>query len=72
MQRGKIQRFGLEPCFDYILIEEEFGVGKPDERVYLHAIGQLDTHPSKSWMVGDNPRVGGSNTAETGHLLHLG
>ena len=54
MQRGKIQRFGLEPCFDYILIEEEFGVGKPDERVYLHAIGQLDTHPSKSWMVGDN------------------
>ena len=54
MQRGKIERFGLESCFDYILIEEEFGVGKPDERVYLHAIAQLDASPSESWMVGDN------------------
>ena len=39
MQRGKIERFGLESRFDYILIEEEFGVG----RVYLHAIGS-STH----------------------------
>ena len=54
MQRGKIERFGLESCFDYILIEEEFGVGKPDERVYLHAIAQLDASPSEAWMVGDN------------------
>ena len=54
MQRGKIERFGLESYFDYILIEEEFGAGKPDERVYLHAIEQLDTSPSESWMVGDN------------------
>ena len=54
MQRGKIERFGLESCFDYILIEEEFGVGKPDERVYLHAITQLDASPSEAWMVGDN------------------
>lgn len=54
MQRGKIERFGLESCFDYILIEEEFGVGKPDERVYLHAIAQFDASPSEAWMVGDN------------------
>ena len=54
MQRGKIQRFGLESYFDHILIEEEFGAGKPDERVYLHAIEQLDTSPAESWMVGDN------------------
>lgn len=53
-QRGKIQRFGLEAFFDCILIEGEFGAGKPDERVYLHAIDQLDTHPSEAWMVGDN------------------
>lgn len=54
MQRGKIERFGLESCFDYILIEEEFGVGKPDERVYLHAIAQFDASPAEAWMVGDN------------------
>ena len=72
MQRGKIQRFGLESYFDHILIEEEFGVGKPDERVYLHAIAQLDASPSEAWMVGDNPRVGSGHAAATGHLLHLG
>ena len=53
-QRSKIQRFGLEHFFSYVLIEEEFGAGKPDERVYLHVIDQIDTQPSESWMVGDN------------------
>ncbi len=53
-QRGKINRFNLEPYFDYILVEEEFGVGKPDERVYLHALEQLGAQPSEAWMVGDN------------------
>jgi putative hydrolase of the HAD superfamily len=54
MQRSKIQRFDLEPFFDYVLVEGEFGAGKPDERVYLHAIDRLDARPSESWMVGDN------------------
>jgi len=34
MQRAKIERFHLNPWFDTILIEGEFGVGKPDERIY--------------------------------------
>ena len=53
-QRGKIQRFGLAPLFDHILIEEEFGVGKPDERVYRHALNQLGVKPTAAWMVGDH------------------
>jgi putative hydrolase of the HAD superfamily len=53
-QRRKIDRFGLAPLFDHILIEGEFGVGKPDERVYLHALGQLNVRPEDAWMVGDN------------------
>ena len=53
-QRGKINRFNLEPYFDCILVEEEFGVGKPDERVYLHALEQLGAQPSEAWIVGDN------------------
>jgi putative hydrolase of the HAD superfamily len=52
-QRGKIERFGLEPFFDYILIEGEFGAGKPEERVYLHALRQLGSRPADAWMVGD-------------------
>ena len=53
-QRGKIDRFDLEQYFDLIMIEEEFGVGKPDERVYLHALDQLGARPDETWMIGDN------------------
>ena len=53
-QRSKVERHGLAPFFDPIIIEGEFGIGKPDERVYLHALDQLDALPTEAWMVGDN------------------
>lgn len=54
IQRRRIERHQLVSLFDYILIEGEFGVGKPDERVYLHALDQLRMLPKDAWMVGDN------------------
>ena len=53
-QRRKIDRFGLEPYFAYVLIEGEFGAGKPEERVYTHALEQLGAGTDEAWMVGDN------------------
>ena len=53
-QRGKVVRFGLERYFGCIIIEGEFGVGKPDERVYKHTLATLCTEPGDAWMVGDN------------------
>ena len=53
-QRAKIDRFNLERFFDYVLVEEEFGAGKPDEQVYIHALEKLDATPSEAWIVGDN------------------
>jgi len=52
-QRRKIDRFGLAPLFDCIVVEGEFGAGKPEERVYLHACEQLGVPPTEAWMVGD-------------------
>lgn len=52
-QRRKIERFGLTPYFDCILIEGELGIGKPDERLFRHALDQLEADPSEVWMVGD-------------------
>jgi len=52
-QRRKISTFQLEPYFDLILIEGEFGIGKPDEKIYLHALDQLGVTPAESWMIGD-------------------
>ncbi len=53
-QRRKIEMHDLAPFFDVIVIEGEFGVGKPDESVYRHALGALSVSPREAWMVGDN------------------
>jgi putative hydrolase of the HAD superfamily len=53
-QQGKIERFGLAPFFDCIVIEGEFGVGKPDEKVYRFALKRMDVEPAQVWMIGDN------------------
>ena len=53
-QRTKIVKHRLDSFFECIVVEGEFGIGKPDERVYLHALNELDTPPQEAWMVGDN------------------
>lgn len=53
-QRVKIRRFALEQYFDFILIEGEFGVGKPDPRVFKHGLEQFCVSPGQVWMVGDD------------------
>jgi putative hydrolase of the HAD superfamily len=53
-QRGNVERFGLAAYFDCIVIEGEFGAGKPDERVFRHALAALSCRPESTWMIGDN------------------
>ena len=53
-QRDKINRFGLAPLFDSILVEGEVGFGKPDPRIYTRALSELGVAAAKTWMVGDN------------------
>jgi putative hydrolase of the HAD superfamily len=53
-QRAKVKRFDLARHFDHILIEGEFGCGKPDERVYLTTMRALWSQPEQTWSVGDN------------------
>ena len=53
-QRAKIERFDLARHFEHILVEGEFGVGKPDARVYRAALAALGSRPEESWFVGDN------------------
>jgi putative hydrolase of the HAD superfamily len=55
-QRMKIQRYNLERFFELIVIESEFGTGKPDPRVFLYALERLDASPSQAWMIGDDLR----------------
>jgi len=53
-QRDKIERHDLARYFDAILIEGEFGCGKPQERVYREALRQLGVGTDGVCMVGDN------------------
>jgi putative hydrolase of the HAD superfamily len=53
-QRRKIEHFALASHFDCIVVEEEFGVGKPSPRVFRHALAALEAAPHEAWMVGDN------------------
>jgi putative hydrolase of the HAD superfamily len=53
-QRDKIERFELAPFFEVIVIEGEFGAGKPDETVYRHALDRLGVAPADTSMVGDH------------------
>jgi putative hydrolase of the HAD superfamily len=53
-QRAKIERWQLAGYFECIAVEGELGFGKPDVRVYRHALEQLGAAASETWMVGDN------------------
>ena len=53
-QRAKVRRAGLEPLFESILIGGEFGIAKPDPRVFLHTLEQMEVAAADTWMVGDN------------------
>lgn len=53
-QRRKIERYDLARFFDVILIEGEFGAGKPEEAVYRHVLERLGVPSAEAWMVGDN------------------
>jgi len=53
-QRDKIERHDLARYFGAIVIEGEFGCGKPQERVYREALSRLGIGIDGVWMVGDN------------------
>ena len=54
LQRDKVERFELRRYFEVVVIEGEFGVGKPDEKVYRHALAHLGVDPADAAMVGDH------------------
>ena len=53
-QRYKIERFALAPYFEFIQVEGELGVGKPEDAAYQHALARLGVPPEEVWFVGDN------------------
>lgn len=53
-QRRKIDRFGLANFFDCVVIDGDFGFGKPDSRVFNYALKECVVNATDTWMVGDD------------------
>ena len=65
MQRGKLRRFDLAGHFDVVVVEGEFGRGKPHREVFEHALATVGVAASDAWHVGDNlyADIGGAQAA---------
>lgn len=50
-----IKALQIEHYFDIILVSEWEGMKKPDERIFLKALNQLQVAPCESVFVGDHP-----------------
>jgi putative hydrolase of the HAD superfamily len=55
IQYGKIEKLQIRKYFDVIVVSEEAGVKKPDERIFQQALLQLNVEPKKSIFIGDHP-----------------
>jgi putative hydrolase of the HAD superfamily len=53
-QRNKIRGLGIEPVVDVVFTSGGFGVKKPDHRIFLACLGELQSTPQSSAMVGDD------------------
>jgi putative hydrolase of the HAD superfamily len=53
-QRAKIDRHGFAQYMDAIVIEGEFGKGKPEREVFEHALAATGARAGEAWHVGDN------------------
>jgi putative hydrolase of the HAD superfamily len=62
VQRVKVERTGIGPLFEMIVVSGELGFGKPHPEIYHHTLRALRIAPEEAIMVGDNIRrdVGGS------------
>lgn len=56
IQYGKIDRLGIRDLFDFILVSEEAGVKKPDNRIFEMAMNKLGLSPEQCLYIGDHPK----------------
>lgn len=56
VQFRKIHTAGLDPYIHLVVLSDDIGINKPDQRIYTYAMQQAgDTSPAHHIMIGDNP-----------------
>ena len=61
-----VHRVGLGRYFQASISAREFGVGKPDPRIFLAAVGALDLQPDQVLHVGDDATLDGLGALNAG------
>jgi putative hydrolase of the HAD superfamily len=54
-QQVKVERCGLLPLVDVVVISDLLGVSKPDRRIFEAAARQTGCEIDTAWLVGDSP-----------------
>lgn len=49
----RMRAFGIRDYFDFVVASAEFGVSKPDKRIFLEALRQAGCEPAEAVMIGD-------------------
>jgi putative hydrolase of the HAD superfamily len=65
-QRRKIEALDLQNRVGALLISEDFGAAKPDERIFRAAASSLAVPPHECMFVGDNPEKDVLGAAKAG------
>jgi putative hydrolase of the HAD superfamily len=55
IQGRKIDRLGIRPLLDIVVISEAAGVRKPDPRIFAGALAEFGVEPAAAVYVGDDP-----------------
>jgi putative hydrolase of the HAD superfamily len=53
LQNEELDALGLRVFFDYVIISQEVGMRKPDEKIFLEALRRTSTQPDRFLMIGD-------------------
>jgi putative hydrolase of the HAD superfamily len=69
--RPAMDRLGLSPFVDTVVMSFEYGICKPATKVFLTACQQLQVEPEQTLMVGDNPLTDSGAVAVGIHVLLL-
>jgi putative hydrolase of the HAD superfamily len=54
LQHEKLDRSGLRPFFDVVVVSAEFGTGKPDASIFRYALSRLAEPHEQAVMLGDS------------------
>ena len=54
VQYTKLETMGLRDLFSCVVLSEEFGIRKPDSKIFHHAVSLLYLQPAECLYVGDS------------------